>query len=182
MCAAGCTHLVYLTLSSYISTNYHASFYADFSTVLIFCQHHILKNLCNDVNVLYVFFLIYYKNFVTEWELYTVFRCKFRASLVWFGLFVHPFSHICNTGHINYRLQFTYYNTTYNIWPSTHIIQGDSLVRGPKQIWEKYSRVWRNAFKCVWMWKETSFSIDYKQVLFCIVPGMCTWIFKSLSQ
>jgi hypothetical protein len=28
-------------------------------------------------------------------------------ELVWFGLFVHPFSCICNTGHINYRLKFT---------------------------------------------------------------------------
>ena len=37
----------------------------------------------------------------------------------------------------------------------------------------KYSRICRNAFKCAWMWKETSFSIDYEQVLFCIVPGMC---------
>ena len=39
--------------------------------------------------------------------------------------------------------------------------------------WEKYSRIWRKAFKCAWMWKETSFSIDYEQILFCIVPGMC---------
>jgi len=38
---------------------------------------------------------------------------------------------------------------------------------------EQYSRIWRNAFKCAWMWKETSFSIDYEQVLFCIVPSMC---------
>jgi len=38
---------------------------------------------------------------------------------------------------------------------------------------EKYSRIWRNAFKCAWMWKETSFSIDYEQVLFSIFPGMC---------
>ena len=53
----------------------------------------------------------------------------------------------------------------------TIVIQGDYLARGPKQIWEKYSRIWRNA--CAWMWKETSFSIDYEQVLFCIVPGMC---------
>ena len=30
-----------------------------------------------------------------------------KFGLVWFGLFVHPFSHICNTGHVNYRLQFT---------------------------------------------------------------------------
>jgi len=40
-------------------------------------------------------------------------------------------------------------------------------------LWEKYSRIWINAFKCAWMWKETSFSIDYEQVLFRIVPGMC---------
>ena len=31
------------------------------------------------------------------------------------------------------------------------VIQGDSLARGPKQIWEKYSRIWTNAFKCAWM-------------------------------
>ena len=40
-------------------------------------------------------------------------------------------------------------------------------------LWEKYSRIWRHAFKCAWMCKETSFSIDYEQVLFCIIPGMC---------
>jgi hypothetical protein len=28
-------------------------------------------------------------------------------DLVWFGLFVHPFSHICNIGHVNNRSQFT---------------------------------------------------------------------------
>ena len=43
-----------------------------------------------------------------------------RFGLVWFGLFVHPFIHVCNTtGHVNYRLQFIYYNTIYNIWAST---------------------------------------------------------------
>ena len=31
------------------------------------------------------------------------------------------------------------------------LVQGDSLARGPKQIWEMYSRIWRNAFKCAWM-------------------------------
>jgi len=40
--------------------------------------------------------------------------------MVWFGLFVHPFRHTCNNGHVNYRLQFIYYNTTYNIWTSIH--------------------------------------------------------------
>ena len=40
-------------------------------------------------------------------------------------------------------------------------------------LWEKYSRIWRNTFQCAWMWKETIFSIDYDQVLFFIVPGIC---------
>jgi hypothetical protein len=40
-------------------------------------------------------------------------------GLVWFGLFVRPFIHISNIGHVNYRLQFIYYNTTYKIWTST---------------------------------------------------------------
>jgi len=26
---------------------------------------------------------------------------------VWFGLFFHPFNHVCNIGHVSYRLQFT---------------------------------------------------------------------------
>jgi hypothetical protein len=38
-----------------------------------------------------------------------------RAKLVANCLFVHPFSHTCNTGHVNYRLQFIYYKITYNI-------------------------------------------------------------------
>jgi hypothetical protein len=48
-------------------------------------------------------------------------------SLVWFNcLFVHPCSHTCNIGYVNYRLQFIYYNITYNIWTSyslTHSMQ-----------------------------------------------------------
>jgi len=39
--------------------------------------------------------------------------------MVWFGLFVHPFSDTCNIGHVCYRLQFIYYNTAYNIWTSS---------------------------------------------------------------
>jgi hypothetical protein len=35
------------------------------------------------------------------------------VCLVLFALIVHPFSHTCNIGHINHRLQFMYYNTTY---------------------------------------------------------------------
>ena len=47
---------------------------------------------------------------------------------------------------------------------------------------KKYSRIWRNAFKCAWIWKETSFNIDFEQVLFCIIPGMCIKISKPLSH
>jgi len=43
-------------------------------------------------------------------------------GLLWFGLFLHPFSHTCSIGHDIYILQFIYYNTTYNIWTSTHYI------------------------------------------------------------
>jgi len=41
------------------------------------------------------------------------------AGMVGFGLFVYPFSHTCNIGHINYRLQFICYNTAYKMWTST---------------------------------------------------------------
>ena len=44
---------------------------------------------------------------------------KKAVFLVWCGLFAHSFIHTCNIGHINYRLQFIYYNTAYNIWIST---------------------------------------------------------------
>jgi len=33
--------------------------------------------------------------------------CGWLYISFWFGLFVHPFSHICNIGHVSYRLQFT---------------------------------------------------------------------------
>jgi len=39
--------------------------------------------------------------------------------MVWFGLSVHPLSNTCNIGHVNYRLQFVYYNTNYNVWTAT---------------------------------------------------------------
>jgi len=47
---------------------------------------------------------------------------QLRFGLVCFGLYVHPFCHTCNIGHVNYRLQFTYYNTTYNIYIYPHNI------------------------------------------------------------
>jgi hypothetical protein len=42
-------------------------------------------------------------------------------GLMWFGLFVNSFCHTCNIAHVNYRLQFIYYNTTYNVWTSTQL-------------------------------------------------------------
>jgi len=42
-----------------------------------------------------------------------------HLGLVWFVLFVHPFILTCNIGYVSYRLQFLYYNTTYNIYTST---------------------------------------------------------------
>ena len=44
--------------------------------------------------------------------------------------------------------------------------------------WEKYSRIWRNVFKCAWMWKEASFSIDYEQSCFASFP-VCVYKFSS---
>jgi hypothetical protein len=37
----------------------------------------------------------------------TIVSIRSLSAQVWFGLFIHLFSHICNTGHVNYRLQFT---------------------------------------------------------------------------
>ena len=42
---------------------------------------------------------------------------KISFGLIWF--IFSPFSHTCNIGHVNYRLQFIYFNTTYNLWTLT---------------------------------------------------------------
>jgi hypothetical protein len=57
-------------------------------------------------------------------------------GLVLFGLYVHQFTHICNIGHVNYRLQFIYYNTTYNIWTSTkyNIIINNTKFKGQLEV------------------------------------------------
>jgi hypothetical protein len=58
------------------------------------------------------------------------------SSWVWFGLFFHPFSHGCNTGHVNYILQFMYHNRTYNIWTSTqyNIINNSTKFKGQLKV------------------------------------------------
>jgi hypothetical protein len=52
--------------------------------------------------------------------LYQQYKIYLWFVLVWFGLFVHPFSHICKFGHVNYRLQFTtqliIYGHPHNEW------------------------------------------------------------------
>jgi len=58
------------------------------------------------------------------WNKHTYNFVKYESSVNYFviGLFVclfdHPFSHTYNIGQVNYRLQFIYYNITYNIWTS----------------------------------------------------------------
>jgi len=65
-------------------------------------------------------------------------HCTFYSwfGLVWFGLSVHPFSHTCNIGYVNYRLQFMYYNTAYNIWTSTqyNIINNNTKFKGQLEV------------------------------------------------
>ena len=55
---------------------------------------------------------------------------------VWFGLSVHPLSHTCNIGHVNYILQLIYYSTTYNIWTSTqyNIINNNIKSKGQLEV------------------------------------------------
>jgi len=62
--------------------------------------------------------------------------------------------------------------TPHNRTTEIHYMPRDSSCQRPT-LWVKYSRIWRNTFKCAWMWKETSFSIEYEQVLFCIILVMC---------
>ena len=63
------------------------------------------------------------------------------------------------------RVRAEQYGTQVNTHPlKTYCIQGDSLARGSKILSIKL---------CYCYWNATIISIDYEQVLFCIVPGMC---------
>ena len=57
-------------------------------------------------------------------------------GLVWFDWFVHPLSHTCNIGLINYSLQFIYYKTMYNIWTSTqyNVINNSTKFKGQLEV------------------------------------------------
>ena len=50
---------------------------------------------------------------IKKLEEYKPYKRELKSFLVWFGLFVHPFSHIRNIGHVSYRLQFTTQLTIY---------------------------------------------------------------------
>ena len=52
-------------------------------------------------------------------NLYQVWEHFYFEPGLFVYLFVHLFSRTRNIGHVNYRLQFIYYNITYNIWTST---------------------------------------------------------------
>jgi len=54
--------------------------------------------------------------FVYDWCNNLHARFLLLIVLVWF---ICSFNHTCNIGHVNYRLQFIYYNATYNMWIST---------------------------------------------------------------
>ena len=78
--------------------------------------------------------------------------CRARhatGGLVWYGLFVHPFSHTCNSGHVNYNLQFVYYNTTYNIWTSTqyNIMNNSTKFKGKLEV----EFVTTSRYMCIYM-------------------------------
>ena len=52
--------------------------------------------------------------------------------MVWF----YVFSHTCNIGHVNYRLQCIYYNTTYNISTATqyNVINNNTKFKGQLEV------------------------------------------------
>ena len=49
----------------------------------------------------------YELSFLTTTNTITTRNAELPLNHLWFGLFVHPFSHICNTAHVNYKSQFT---------------------------------------------------------------------------
>jgi len=68
--------------------------------------------------------------------LHSVRKYKVWFDLVWFGLFVQPLSLTHSSGHVSYRLQFIYYNTTYKIWTSTqyNIINNNTKFEGQLEV------------------------------------------------
>jgi hypothetical protein len=68
--------------------------------------------------------------------------------------FVHPFSHTCNFGHFNYRLQFIYYNTTYNICSSTqyNVINNNTKFKDQLEV----ASVTTNKIMCIYIFIPTS--------------------------
>jgi hypothetical protein len=70
---------------------------------------------------------------------------------VWFGLFVHPVSHTCNIGHVNYRLQFIQYSTTYNIQTSTQYNTINSNTKCKDQL--TVQSVTTSRYMCIYIYK-----------------------------
>ena len=53
-----------------------------------------------------------------------------------FGLIINPVSHTRNIGHDNHKLQFIYYNTTYNICTATqyNVINNNTKFKGQLEV------------------------------------------------
>jgi len=75
-----------------------------------------------------------------------------------------------------------YKNTPCTIEQLKDAVRQDIQAVKVDTFWESISEFGETHSSVLGCEKETIFSIDYEQVLFCIVPGMCIYIFKSLSQ
>jgi Lhr-like helicase len=69
--------------------------------------------------------------------------------LYWFGLFVHSLSHTRNIGHDNDKLQFIYYNTTYNICTATkyNVINNNTKFKGQLEV----EFVTKSRYMCIYI-------------------------------
>jgi hypothetical protein len=66
-----------------------------------------------------------------------------KRQCVWFGV-VYLFIQSCNIGHVNYRLQFIYYNRTYNIWISTQYNMINNYTKFKNQLGVESVTTYRN--------------------------------------
>jgi hypothetical protein len=65
----------------------------------------------------------------------------------------------CNIGHVSYRLQFIYYNTTYNVWTSTQYNIINSFISIQPLGW--FSRNQNPVGRLVWLWHAASWASSF---------------------
>jgi hypothetical protein len=95
-----CLHFyIICVISTYLHTYIHTYIY-------VCVRAYVRSLLCMHVYNMSIPHMLKYKSFIVT---VTIKFCwvshKFVCLFV--CLFVHPFSYICNIGHVNYRLQFT---------------------------------------------------------------------------